>query len=153
MAIDHVLFVCGHNAGRSQMAQAFFNDILANESDRYSTISEDYRAISVGNNPGEELNQRVVDAMKEVGINLDNGHEYFPKGWDDEVIISHHGSIRRVIVACDDECDLTTSPLNHLRPGYWNLPDPHQQSISVVRRVRDATKQKVYELLDELEGI
>lgn len=140
-----ILFVCGHNAGRSQMAQGYFNKLKHN----FPTIASQYVAISMGTRPGIELNPQVIEVMKEEGIDLTDQTTYFPKGVDHALVTKSLGQIKRVIVACDDTCLLP--PIVHATPEHWNLPDPYKQPINVVRRIRDLTKGKVITLLEQLE--
>ena len=142
-----VLFVCGHNAGRSQMAQAFFN----NGKRRYARVDGAFEAISAGTRHGSSINPLVVATMQEAGIDMRDATRYFPKGMDDPLVLSRARGIRRVIVACDDTFILPSAVPADVAPEYWRLSDPHGQPIEVIREVRDATRAKVYELLEELE--
>ena len=100
--MNYILFVCGHNAGRSQMSQGFFNHDKA----AFPSVDGKYEAISVGTKPGESVNPQVVSAMREVGIDLTDPKVYFPKGMDSDFIRERQANIKRVIVACDDNCIL-----------------------------------------------
>ena len=142
---QYILFVCGHNAGRSQMGQAFFNHDKAN----FPEVNSWYEAISVGTRPGESVNPQVISVMEEIGIRMDDPKTYFPKGMDSKYIQDKAAGISRVIVACDDTCLLP--PQVKAVPGRWNLPDPHGQPADTVRQVRELTRQKVQDLLRELQ--
>ena len=144
MAINYILFVCGHNAGRSQMAQAFFNAMKG----RYHAVDMSYQAISAGTRPGEQINPVVVQAMKEIGIDMSDTSVYYPKGIDNDFVRSKGKGVQRVIVACHDRCELP--PEMNLSPEYWNLPDPHGQPLEKVRGIRDLTKATVAGLIEEL---
>lgn len=144
--MNFVLFICGHNAGRSQMAQAFFNV----EKKNYPNVDKEYEAISAGTRPGDKVNPTVVEAMKEVGIDMSDASLYFPKPLASDSILSKGKTIKRAIIACDDRCELP-SGLPRISLEKWNLPDPHGQSIEKVREVRTLVKAKVIDLLKELE--
>ena len=138
-----ILFVCGHNAGRSQMAQAFFNTLKRD----YPHVDAAYEAVSVGTRPGLELNSAVVKAMQEIGIDM-HSISYFPKALSHELITSHAKRIVRAIVACDDTCVLPEgidATIEH-----WNLPDPARQPLETIRSIREEVRQKVTTLLEEL---
>ena len=100
--MNYVLFVCGHNAGRSQMAQAFFNHLKR----KYPLVDKSYGAISAGTRHGGNINPLVVQVMGEIGIDMDNSEVYFPKGLNEEFVASRGKNVKRVIVACDDQCEL-----------------------------------------------
>lgn len=143
--MNYILFICGHNAGRSQMAQAFFN----NEKKKYPTLDSSYEAISVGTRPADKINPTVIAVMKETGIDMNNVLAYFPKPLDSEFIASRGNTITRAIIACDDSCILPKG-LPKIKLEKWSLPDPNQQPAKIVRKVRDAVKAKVIELFKEL---
>lgn len=144
--MNYVLFICGHNAGRSQMSQAFFNV----EKKKFLNVDKEYQAISAGTRPGDEVNPTVVKAMSEVGIDLTDKCIYFTKPLTDFSVVSIGNNLKRAIIACDDSCVLPTGlPQIHLEK--WNLPDPNQQPLGKVREVREAVKAKVIELLQELD--
>ena len=143
--LKYVLFVCGHNAGRSQMSQAFFNA----EKGNFPSVAASYEAISVGTRPGTGINPAVAAAMGEVGIDMSDTSVYFPKGMDSEHITTRVNNIGRVIVACDDTCMLP--PRVQAIPEHWNLPDPHRQPIERVREIRELTREKVLGLLQEVD--
>lgn len=141
---QYILFVCGHNAGRSQMGQAFFN----HDKENFPEVDVRYEAISVGTRPGEKVNPQVIAVMREIGLDLSDPQTYFPKGMDSKYIKDKAYGISRVIVACDDTCVLP--PEVNAIPERWNLPDPHGQPTEKVREARELTRQKVGSLLLEL---
>ncbi len=125
-----VLFVCTHNAGRSQMAAA----LLAHEAAGQVEVT------SAGSQPASQLNPAVVAAMAEVGIDISREH---PKPLD-------AGQVRAadvvITMGCGDAC-----------PSYpgqryldWDLPDPAGQPIEAVRPIRDDIHRRVQALLAEL---
>jgi len=122
-----VLFVCTHNAGRSQMAEAFFA--------RHAP--PDLRAESAGQRPAREVWPQVVDAMAEVGIDLS---ECRPKKLTVEMQLHADWAIT---LACGGECPFVPTVVED-----WDVPDPAERSLEEVRTVRDAIEAKVRELLD-----
>lgn len=135
--MKRVLFVCVHNAGRSQMAEAFFN-ALAKER------GLDARAESAGTAPGGQVNQVAAEAMAELGISLD---EHRPKLIDAETA---QASDKVITMGCGVNADMC--PAGTYFSDDWGLDDPHGQDLPAVRAVRDQVKAKVEALLDELAG-
>jgi len=125
-----VLFLCVHNAGRSQMALGWFNH-LARE-----------RAIawSGGSEPGKEVNPAAVAAMAEIGIDIS---EEFPKPWTEEIV---RAADVVVTMGCGDACPLFPGK----RYEDWVLSDPFGRSAEEVRPVRDEIGRRVGELLASL---
>jgi protein-tyrosine-phosphatase len=125
-----VLFLCVHNAGRSQMAAGWLRSIAADRVDVFTGGSE----------PGDALHPVVVEAMAEVGIDI---HQEFPKPWTDEVV---HAVDTVIAMGCGDVCPIY--------PGKkyvdWDLNDPEGMSIEGVRQVRDEIRLRVQSLVDEL---
>ncbi len=125
-----VLFLCGHNAGRSQMAAGWLRHLAGDRID----------VLSAGSNPGDELNPSAVAAMHEVGIDI-TGHA--PQRWTDEMALSADIVIS---MGCGDDCPLT--------PGAqridWDLPDPAGRDVEFTRGVRDEIEQRVRGLVDDL---
>ena len=130
--MKNVLFVCVHNAGRSQMAEAFLN----------AAESAAVHAESAGTLPTERINPVVAEAMLEHGIDISGN---IPK-----VITQEMADYAHVIIsmgcAIDDACPATFLPAED-----WGLDDPAGQPIETVRRIRDQIRMKVAELL-EREG-
>jgi protein-tyrosine-phosphatase len=124
--MKHVLFICNHNAGRSQMAEAFFN--------RHAP--EDVCAESGGNDPAEEIWPEVVTAMAERGFDL-AGQE--PKKLTVEMELR---ADRAVSVGCEDACPFVPTALVE-----WDIPDPKGRSLDAVREIRDLIEQHVRTLL------
>ena len=125
-----VIFACVHNAGRSQMAAAFFEQ-LANPALA--------RAISAGTQPGERVHPEVVAAMREVGIDL-AGRK--PRRL--EVALAQEADWL-VTMGCGDECPLVPG----LRRDDWPLPDPKGQPPERVREIRDELRARVARLIKE----
>lgn len=130
-----VVFVCVHNAGRSQMAEAFFN-ALARER------GLDVVAESAGTSPGERVNPMAAEAMQEVGLSLD---AHYPKVLTPEQATTAY---RLITMGCGVEADMC--PAGSYISDDWGLPDPHGQSLEGVRPVRDAVRERVAALVEEL---
>ncbi|RKS08562.1 protein-tyrosine-phosphatase [Nocardiopsis sp. Huas11] len=126
-----VLFLCTHNAGRSQMALGFFRHLAGDRAIAWSGGSE----------PGQEVNPAAVEAMKEVGINIATE---FPKPWTDEVV---RAADVVVSMGCGDACPIFPGK----RYEEWTLEDPDGQDLTAVRSIRDEVEERVRVLLAELE--
>ncbi len=125
-----VLFLCVHNAGRSQMALGFFNHHAAGRAVAWSGGSE----------PGDQVNPSAVEAMAERGIDI--AQEY-PKPWTDEIV---RAADVVVTMGCGDACPYFPGK----RYEDWQLEDPAGMDVAGVRPVRDEIERRVLELLDEL---
>ena len=126
-----VLFVCTHNAGRSQMAEAFFSKMAKGRA----------KGISAGTRPSGKVNPVVVEAMREVGIDINRKK---PKMLTLEMM----ESVDRVItMGCgtDGVCPATFIPTED-----WQLDDPEGKPIEQVRQIRDEVKTRVEKLIKEL---
>ena len=128
-----ILFVCVENAGRSQMAEAFFR--------KYSP--KGYEPISAGTRPSDTINPVAVQAMKEVGIDL--GLQT-PKILTNEIITD---SVLSVNMGCMDKTECPAIFMKHSVD--WNVEDPKGKTIDKVREIRDNIEQKVRELCKTLE--
>ena len=130
MTDPRVLFVCTHNAGRSQMAAA----LLERKSEGRVEV------LSAGTTPAHEVHPGVVEAMREVGIDLSQAR---PK-----VLNAAAVKTANVVVTmgCGDACPFYPGK----RYLDWDLPDPAGKPVEEVRPIRDAIDQRVSELLDEL---
>lgn len=125
-----VIFACVHNAGRSQMAAAFFNALAA---------PDKARAISAGTQPGARVHPEVVETMKEVGIDLSDAK---PQRMT-HVMASQAQLL--ITMGCGDECPVVPG----LKRGDWPLPDPKGQPIERVREIRDEVRRRVLTLVTE----
>ena len=126
-----VLFVCLHNAGRSQMSEALFTRAAAGN----------HEARSAGTEPGERVHPEVVEAMRELGIDL-AGHvprklSTADAEWADVV----------VTMGCGDKCPYIPGK----RYLDWELEDPRGQALEQVRRTRDEIERRITELIGELD--
>lgn len=125
-----VLFLCVHNAGRSQMAAGWLRHLGQGRIDVYSA----------GSAPAETINPVAVDAMTEVGIDIAG---VTPQKWTDEMV----GIVDVVVsMGCGDSCPV----LPGKRYLDWELTDPAGEGIELVRRVRDEIEVRVRGLVDEL---
>jgi arsenate reductase len=125
-----VLFLCTHNAGRSQMALGYFSHLAGDRGVAWSGGSE----------PANEINSAAVAAMAEVGIDITGE---FPKPWTDEVV---RAADVVVTMGCGDTCPFFPGK----RYENWELPDPAGQGIDAVRPIRDDVEHRVRQLLVEL---
>lgn len=132
-----VLFVCVHNAGRSQMAEAFFNR-LARERGLHAL------GVSAGTSPRGEVNPVAVEAMAELGISMAG---QTPKALTPELANSAE---RLITMGCGVHADMC--PAGTYISEDWGLDDPMGKSLEGVRRVRDQIRDRVSALLDELEA-
>jgi len=127
-----ILFVCVENAGRSQMAEGFFRE-----------YNQKFKAISAGTEPESELNSVVVNAMKEIGIDITN---QIPKLFSNEMI---ENSIKTVNMGCMDQESCPSLFVKDVLD--WNIADPKGKTIEEVRKIRNQIKSKVLELIKKLE--
>jgi protein-tyrosine-phosphatase len=126
-----VLFLCVHNAGRSQMALGWFNHLAGGRAVAWSGGSE----------PGKEVNPSAILAMAEVGIDIT---EEFPKPWTDEIV---RAADVVVTMGCGDACPLFPGK----RYEDWELDDPAGQDLDAVRPIRDEIEARVRALLTSLD--
>ena len=126
-----VLFLCRQNAGRSQMAQAFFE-----------RLAPGHPATSGGSEPAARVHPAVVDAMREVGFDLSGR---VPAKVDDDRLAR---ADLVVSMGCDDPavCAYPGRPVEE-----WELPDPSGKPLEDVRRVRDLVREKVEDLVRRIE--
>ena len=128
--MPEVLFVCVHNAGRSQMAAGLVK--LRSEGRIHVR--------SAGSDPGEQINPAVVEAMRELGVDM---AEAFPKPLTDEVV---RAADVVVTMGCGDACPIYPGK----RYEDWELDDPEGQSLESVRRIRDEIDSRAQGLVDQL---
>jgi protein-tyrosine-phosphatase len=126
-----VLFLCVHNAGRSQIALGWFNHLAAGQAVAWSGGSE----------PGSEINPAAVAAMAEVGIDITGE---FPKPWTDEIV---RAADVVITMGCGDACPLYPGK----RYEDWELDDPAGLDVAAVRPIRDEIRRRVETLLASLE--
>ena len=126
------LFVCLHNAGRSQMSQALFERAAAGR----------HRALSAGTTPGERVHPEVVDVMRELHIDL---ADRTPRALTRE--LAEQADVV-VTMGCGDECPYIPGK----RYVDWDLEDPRGRPLEEVRATRDDIERRVNELVAELDG-
>jgi arsenate reductase (thioredoxin) len=128
--IPLVLFLCVHNAGRSQMALGWFNHLAGDRAVAWSGGSE----------PGIAINPSAVAAMAEVGVDISGE---FPKTWTNEIV---RAADVVVTMGCGDACPLYPGK----RYEDWELDDPAGQDVAAVRPIRDEIRRRVELLLATL---
>ena len=130
--IPEVLFVCTHNAGRSQMAAA----LLAREA------AGRVRVTSAGSQPADQLNPAVVAAMAEIGLDISRE---FPKPLTNDKV---RAADVVITMGCGDACPIYPGK----RYEDWDLPDPAGLPVGAVRSIRDEIHRRVLALLGEVQG-
>ena len=128
--MTHVLFVCLHNAGRSQMSQALFERAAGSA----------HEAASAGTTPGERVHPEVVEVMGELGIDLS---DRVPRRLTDE--LARWADVV-VTMGCGDTCPYIPGT----RYVDWDLPDPKGRPVGEVRAIRDDIAARIDGLLAEL---
>jgi arsenate reductase len=132
--MTHVLFVCLHNAGRSQMARALFDE---GAGPRHTSES----AGSIAD-PDGRLHPEVITVMGELGVDLSQAK---PRRLTDE--LAEHADVI-VTMGCGDSCPYFAGK----RYVDWDLPDPKGQPLEVVRETRDEIRRRVAELICQLDA-
>ena len=130
--VPSVLFVCVHNAGRSQMAAALLDHEAQGR----------VRVTSAGSQPAAELNPAVVAAMAEIGLDLSRE---FPKALTGDQV---QAADVVITMGCGDACPFYPGK----RYLDWDLPDPAGLGVDAVRPIRDDIRRRVRQLLGELDG-
>ncbi|NWG36528.1 arsenate reductase ArsC [Nitrososphaera sp.] len=128
-----ILFVCVENAGRSQMAEGFFN--------KYAP--KGFRAVSAGTKPASQINPLAVQAMKEAGVDISSQKS---KIITEDMI---RDSEKAVNMGCMDKAECPLLFLNN--PVDWGIEDPKGKPIEKVREIRDDIERRVKELVKNLE--
>ena len=131
--MDRVVFACVHNAGRSQMAAAFL-----------SAMADPARvdAVSAGTRPAERLYPEVIDAMREIGIDLEAKQ---PQRLTEPLV---RNATLLVTMGCGDECPYIPGK----RYLDWDLEDPKGRPVDEVRATREEIDRRVRELVEELDS-
>lgn len=130
--MSRVLFVCIHNAGRSQMSQALFNHAAGDR----------HEARSAGSSPGDRVHPQVIDVMDQLGIDL---RAETPKALSDE--LAQWADVI-VTMGCGDACPYIPGT----RYIDWELADPKGRSLDEVRVTRDEIARRIDELIAELDS-
>lgn len=126
--MEIVIFACVHNAGRSQMAAAFFND-LANPAIAH--------AVSAGTEPGTAVHPVVIEAMREAGIDLTHARP--------RLLSAEMARDARILITmgCGEQCPVVPG----VRREDWPLDDPKGQAIERVREIREEVRRRVCQLI------
>ena len=127
-----VLFVCVHNSGRSQMAETFFNHLAGGKA----------RAMSAGTDPARSVNPDVVEAMREVGLDISGSR---PRMLTNEVL---NRADKVVSMGCGVE---GICPAAFVETEDWQIEDPQGKPMADVRRIRDEIRERVVRMLEEHE--
>lgn len=130
MTVPTVLFLCVHNAGRSQMALGWFRHLAGDRATAYSGGSE----------PADQVNPSAVAAMLEVGIDIEH---HAPRRWTDADL---EAADVVITMGCGDTCPFVPGT----RYEDWPLADPAGQGVAAVRPIRDEIEQRVRDLLASL---
>ena len=134
-----IIFACVHNAGRSQMAAAWFNHFNHHQTSE-SALQQQARAVSAGTSPADRIHPEVLQVMREVGIDLSSAQ---PQKLTPELAA---GADLLVTMGCGDKCPYVPG----LKVEDWPLEDPKGQSIERVREIRDEIRRRVEELQSKL---
>ena len=129
-----ILFVCVENAGRSQMAEAFFKKYLPSG----------FKSISAGTKPAAKINPIVVDVMKEVGIDIENNS---PQNISQQMI---DDAEKAVNMGCIDKESCPALFLKDIVD--WQIQDPKGKTIQEIREIRDQIEQKVKDFIDSISN-
>jgi arsenate reductase len=128
--VSGILFLCIHNAGRSQMAAGFARELSGDK----------VLILSGGSEPADKINSVAVEVMREIGIDISS---YVPQKYNDELL----NAVDVVVtMGCGDTCPYIPGK----RYVDWPLDDPKGQPLDEVRRIRDEIKNRVTELLAQL---
>lgn len=125
-----ILFACVHNSGRSQMAEAFLNHYAAGKAE----------AVSAGTRPASHVDQTVVKAMREIGIDISSKRA---KPLTSQMLDS---ADKIITMGCDVE---RACPASFVPTENWQLEDPEGKPIDTVRKIRDEIEAKVKTLIKE----
>ena len=131
-----VIFVCIHNSGRSQMAEAFFNQMAKGKA----------LALSAGTQPGDKVNPVVVQAMREVGIDISANK---PKMLTLEMI---EKAGRMITMGCGADAG-GLCPASFVETEDWALEDPKGKTLEQVRVIRDEIRKRVAKLVGEVTAV
>lgn len=137
--MNHILFVCIHNAGRSQMAAAFFNQLA-----RERSLS--IRALSAGTEPAKKVHDGVVASMMECGIDLSDARP--------RLLTNHMAEQAQQVITMGCAVDAEACPALLLQDVEdWGLPDPAAQNADTVRQIRDEIRRRVQDMIDSLTPV
>ncbi len=129
-----ILFVCVENAGRSQMAEAYFRKFTEGK----------YNVVSAGTFPTEKLNPIVVEVMKEIGIDIT---KQLPKKLSNSMVSNSHKTVN---MGCMDK---ESCPALFVKEVIdWDIPDPKRKTLEQVRVIRDQIKSEVLNLIESIDN-
>ena len=128
-----ILFVCVHNSGRSQMAEAFFNKLARGRALAYSA----------GTQPADKVNLVVIEAMREIGIDI-SGNK--PKMLTMDLV---EKADKMITMGCGADAG-GLCPASFIETEDWALEDPKDKSLEQVRKIRDDIRERVTKLLKEI---
>ena len=128
-----VLFVCVHNAARSQMAEAFFNNLTSGR----------HRGMNAGSQPVESVNSNAVKAMAEIGIDISNAK---PKRLMVDLV-------EKANIVITMGCGENVCPIVPKEVIEWDLEDPSGKSMERVREIRDQIRDKIHGLIEYIDKI
>ena len=126
-----VMFICVHNAGRSQMAEAFFNQMAGGQA----------RAISAGSKPADKVNPVAIEVMLEVGLDISQKK---PRLLTPELL---DGVDMAITMGCGEDA---ACPVTWVKTEDWALEDPAGKPLETVREIRDEIKRRVEKLITEI---
>ena len=130
-----LLFVCVHNSGRSQMAEAFFNNLAGGKA----------KALSAGTQPADKINPVIVEAMREVGLDIGRNK---PKMLTIDMV---EKADKMITMGCGAEAE-AVCPARFIETEDWALEDPKGKSLEQIRKRRDEIKDRVIKLIEEMES-
>ncbi|MFC1899938.1 arsenate reductase ArsC [Chloroflexota bacterium] len=128
-----ILFVCIHNSGRSQVAEAYFNLLAKDKA----------KGLSAGTHPANDVNSVVIQAMKEIGTDISSNT---PKALTLDMV---KGAYRMITMGCGAETE-EICPADFIETEDWALEDPQSKPIEAIRIIRDEIKQRVTTLIEEI---
>ena len=134
--MERVLFICVHNAGRSQMAEAFFNQLALEQ-------GLDAVATSAGNRPATAVYPSVVQSLAEVGLSIEG---QFPKGLTPTI----RAWPTRVITLSSETAAPAPAAEGDCAAEAWDVPDPRDEPIEAVREIRDTIHTRVATLIQTI---
>jgi arsenate reductase len=126
-----IIFICVHNAGRSQMAEAFFNQMAGGKA----------RAISAGSKPADKVNPVAVEVMREVGLDISRN---IPRLLTPELL---DGVNYAITMGCGEDA---ACPAAWVKTEDWALEDPSGKPLETIRKIRDEIKTRVMKLIADL---
>jgi len=127
MKMKQILFICGRNAGRSQMAQAYFN---------HRNNNPEVTALSAGDNPAEEIDKNALKALLTDGIDISNNPDYYPKLIDID-------AAKKADTVYTMGCNVSCPNIGRKFDGDFNLDDPHGNSYENVLDIYGKLKEKL----------